>query len=115
VDLPDFERDRVLVLVVRRRRRRVQLGLDRPERLDQRQARFDRAHIVPLWAAWPGRHRTTTSNHTTPTLRRGDRRTERLGDDRGVGRVAREHGLQRTVAGALLLDDRLDVHGGARR
>ena len=69
----------------------------------------------PLSAAWPGRPCTTTSNQSDAHLRRGDRPTERLGDDGRVGRVPREHRLQRTVAGALLLDDRLDVDGRARR
>ena len=49
-----------------------------------------------------------------PDLGGPDRVLRRLGEDRGVGRVPGQHAGERAVAGALLLDHRLELHPPAR-
>ena len=105
----------MLERVERRRGRLVQLGLEAVERRHDREARLDRVHSLAGLADVRGRAGDVNVEPEDADLRDADRGGEGLRDHGGVDRRAGKHALERTVAGALLLDDGLQLYGGEWR
>ena len=96
------------------RAHRVELGLQAPQRLDDPVRGLDRVGAVAGLAGVGGRPEHAHLEPQDADLRGPDRPLRRLGEHRGVRRVAGQHAGERSVARALLLDDGLELHARAR-
>ena len=114
-DHPDVEVDGVGVVGEQRRGRDVELRLEAAQGLDHRVGGLDGVGAVGVGEAGVrGRAEHADLEPQHADLGGPDRVLRRLGEDRGVGRVPGQHARERAVAGALLLDHRLELDLCAR-
>ena len=103
------------VVVGRRARLSFSSASRRRRARDDRERRLDRVRALLCIAGVRRRARDVDVEPEHADLRDRDRRGERLGDHTRVRPEAADRALERAVAGALLLDDRLQLHRRERR
>ena len=105
----------MLERVERRRRGLVQLVLEAVQGGNEREGSLDRVDALAGVADVRGRAPDVDVEPEHTDLSDRDRARKRLGDHGSIRARSRQHALERPVAGALFLDDRLELNGRQRR